>query len=65
MVNIEQGEANVWDHVESINIKSSFTLKEKEAYQSHWITLYQLNEQLKCIKANILIVKCYLLWWDI
>ena len=35
-----------------INIKSSFALKEKKAYQSHLITLYQSNEQLKMHKGE-------------
>ena len=60
MVNNEQGK-QLWEGMASINIKSSFALKEKKAYLSHWITLYLLNEQLKCIKAKISIVKCYLL----
>ena len=43
---------DVWDQVASINIKSSFALKEKKAYHSHWITLYQLNEQSKMHKGK-------------
>ena len=31
----------------SVNIESSFALKEKKAYRSHQNKLYQLNEQLK------------------
>ena len=30
---------HVWNHVASININSSFALKEKKAYRSQWITL--------------------------
>ena len=36
----------------SINIKSSFAMKEKKAYQSHSIALYKLNEQLRMHKGE-------------
>ena len=31
---------DVWYHVANINIQSNVALKEKKAYQSHWITLH-------------------------
>ena len=31
----------------TVNIEGSFALKEKKAYHSHQIKLFQLNEQVK------------------